>query len=204
MKDRSRPKSIFLIWRHETRLGDVRLKDSTEESNCLGPGFFIGIGAARAGTTWLYSMLQKRKEIYLPPVKELQYFNWTLEANREDFPEWKELLVDLKCRLLGKRAQTRLLNYFYQNSRAGDFYYSDKSTTIGTKAFSSLPDDIARTGKIHQPKRQCQRIRSERYRSWRQVRALFSYCVTPSREFGPTTAIKSERDFWIETKSSQH
>lgn len=36
---------------------------------------FIGIGAPRAATTWLYNILSTHPEIWLPPLKELHYFD---------------------------------------------------------------------------------------------------------------------------------
>lgn len=36
---------------------------------------FIGIGAQKAGTTWLYDMLAQNPSIWLPPLKELHYFD---------------------------------------------------------------------------------------------------------------------------------
>lgn len=36
---------------------------------------FLGIGAPRAGTTWLHANLQKHPEIWLTPVKEIHYFD---------------------------------------------------------------------------------------------------------------------------------
>jgi len=36
---------------------------------------FIGIGAPKAGTTWLYQALSEHPYIYLPPGKELQFFD---------------------------------------------------------------------------------------------------------------------------------
>jgi hypothetical protein len=36
---------------------------------------FLGIGAQKAATTWLFANLRHHPEIWLPPVKELQYFN---------------------------------------------------------------------------------------------------------------------------------
>ena len=36
---------------------------------------FIGIGAPRAGTTWLYTILMMHPKITLPPLKELHYFD---------------------------------------------------------------------------------------------------------------------------------
>lgn len=36
---------------------------------------FLCIGPEKTGTTWLYSTLKKHPDVYLPPVKELLYFN---------------------------------------------------------------------------------------------------------------------------------
>ncbi len=36
---------------------------------------FIGIGAQKAGTTWLHSNLQAHPEVWMPPIKELHYFD---------------------------------------------------------------------------------------------------------------------------------
>jgi len=44
--------------------------DSTDTS----PNF-IGIGAQKAGTTWLYSQLSKHPSVWMPPIKELHYFD---------------------------------------------------------------------------------------------------------------------------------
>ena len=37
---------------------------------------FLGIGAQKSGTTWLYANLKKHPEIYLPRKKEIHYFDW--------------------------------------------------------------------------------------------------------------------------------
>lgn len=39
------------------------------------PGF-IGIGAHKAGTTWLYQMLAQNPSIWLPPIKEVHFFDY--------------------------------------------------------------------------------------------------------------------------------
>jgi hypothetical protein len=36
---------------------------------------FLGIGAQKAGTTWLYLQLSKHPEIWLPPIKEIHFFD---------------------------------------------------------------------------------------------------------------------------------
>ena len=37
---------------------------------------FLGIGAKKAGTTWLWANMSQHPEIFLPPNKEIQFFNW--------------------------------------------------------------------------------------------------------------------------------
>lgn len=41
----------------------------------MKPNFLV-IGAAKAGTTWLYSCLYEHPEIYLPDIKELHFFSY--------------------------------------------------------------------------------------------------------------------------------
>lgn len=36
---------------------------------------FVCIGAVKAGTTWLYRMLAQHPDVWLPPMKEIHYFN---------------------------------------------------------------------------------------------------------------------------------
>ena len=36
---------------------------------------FLGIGTTRGGTTWLYISLSRHPDVWMPPVKELNYFN---------------------------------------------------------------------------------------------------------------------------------
>src|SRR5262245_13183400 len=36
---------------------------------------FLGIGAQKAGTTWLYEQLRRHPDVWLPPEKELHYFD---------------------------------------------------------------------------------------------------------------------------------
>ncbi|MDY6993754.1 MAG: sulfotransferase [Pseudomonadota bacterium] len=36
---------------------------------------FIGIGAQRSGTTWVANVMSLHPEIWVPPLKELHYFD---------------------------------------------------------------------------------------------------------------------------------
>ncbi len=49
-----------------------------------GQTLIFGVGAAKAGTSWLFDYLAHHDEVYLPTVKELHYFN-ALEFGRGKF-----------------------------------------------------------------------------------------------------------------------
>ena len=40
---------------------------------------FVGIGAQRAATTWIYQCLRQHPEVYVPEVKEVNFFSWHFE-----------------------------------------------------------------------------------------------------------------------------
>ncbi len=61
--------------------------------SCFAPDF-IGIGAAKAGTTWLYQILQHHPQIWMTPYKEIDYFCATL-GPRFSTPRRSRLMTDL-------------------------------------------------------------------------------------------------------------
>ena len=40
-----------------------------------GKTFMLGIGAQKAGTSWLHDYFSKRRDVFVPPVKELHHFD---------------------------------------------------------------------------------------------------------------------------------
>ena len=44
-------------------------------SKDIKPEFFVGLGSQRCGTTLMYNLLKKHSNVFMHPVKELQYFN---------------------------------------------------------------------------------------------------------------------------------
>jgi hypothetical protein len=73
------------------------------------PGF-IGIGTHKAGTTWLYQMLAQNPSIWLPPLKEVHFFD-KLNAT-EDHKRRRARHLD--------KAANRLANSDRQRGSAGD------------------------------------------------------------------------------------
>jgi hypothetical protein len=49
-------------------------RKATKMSDMTLPGF-ICIGAQKAGTTWLFEQLKSHPDIWMPPIKELHYFD---------------------------------------------------------------------------------------------------------------------------------
>lgn len=47
-----------------------------------GKTFYLGIGAPRCGTTWLYRNLRQNSDLYLPPIKELRFFKGLRSAEQ--------------------------------------------------------------------------------------------------------------------------
>ena len=81
--------------------------------------FFIGIGAARSGTTWLEAVLRRHPDIHLTRVKELHYFNWTLLREPASLPI--RAVLAAKRAILRPGLQERLLDGFYGNKHARRF-----------------------------------------------------------------------------------
>ena len=60
---------------------------------------FIGIGAQKAGTSWLWANLRRHADIWMPPLKELHYFDQNLEEGVLPSPLVAERLNDSRQRV---------------------------------------------------------------------------------------------------------
>lgn len=62
---------------------------------------FLCIGAQKGGTTWLNEQLARHPGIYLPPIKEVHYFNYRFSASdREWIPDHYRRSVTVRTRSL--------------------------------------------------------------------------------------------------------
>src|SRR5205085_9115453 len=55
------------------------------EASRLGPDFLC-MGAQRAGTGWLYEQLRNHPDFWMPPLKELHYFDRIARGGRDPRP----------------------------------------------------------------------------------------------------------------------
>ena len=111
-----------------------------------GPDFLV-IGAQRAGTTWLHRVLRQHLALWLPPVKELHYFD-RLDIKRTILSPKERRRVGLK-RLAS--LDPWLINYWFR-IRDDDWYASlfrgaqAKGLIAGeiTPAYATLGEDMLR------------------------------------------------------------
>jgi Sulfotransferase family len=112
----------------------------------MGPDFLV-IGAQRAGTTWLHRVLRQHPALWLPPVKELHYFD-RLETRRTILDPKERRRVGLK-RLLS--LDPWLVSYWL-SARSDDWYarlFRDakaKGLVAGeiTPAYATLDETVLR------------------------------------------------------------
>lgn len=101
---------------------------------------FLCVGAQKAGTSWLYRQLESHPDFWMPPVKELHYFDELsrvppVRSARARDKEGRHFLENVRC--LSERSHLALEEY-------GRLFASKRSLISGdiTPAYSTLNDEI--------------------------------------------------------------
>lgn len=157
-------------------------------STRIGPDF-VCIGAQKGGTTWLYENLSKHPEVWMPPVKEIHYFN-RLCVNKQLLGDWSvphpndlsryyHSLIKLKFKDL------RWMSNYYEYSMASERYlelFSEKYTgkyISGdvTPAYSTLEENgVSFASKVLDKNVPIFFImRNPIYRTWSVLKMLLRY-----------------------------
>jgi hypothetical protein len=128
---------------------------------------FLGIGVVRGGTTWLWQNLRQHPEIWLSPVKEINYFNRIFpilrgepESGRQPDPERPNLLwekiKDLRLKRLGRYLDNFSLaglvwQWRFYSGRPSPAWYRSLFRSAGdrvagdiTPHYSALAEDAVR------------------------------------------------------------
>jgi hypothetical protein len=103
---------------------------------------FLCIGAHKAGTTWLYQQLDSHPDFWMPPVKELHYFDQLSRVQRAAYPRCRDerdrrFLEQLKS--LSAEPGIDLANYGRLFEPKGSLFSGDISPN-----YSTLSDEIIR------------------------------------------------------------
>ncbi len=127
---------------------------------------FIGIGAQKAGTTWLYRNLQAHPEIWMPPIKELHYFDEKIEleggfvsrlrGNRPAEVRWRRQIRARFRHPLERLTSRELswdLKYFF--GTPGDGWYASLFKSGSGKVTGEMTPDYAileklRVARVHE------------------------------------------------------
>jgi hypothetical protein len=77
---------------------------------------FMCIGAQKAGTTWLYAMLKQHPDVWVPPIKEVHFFD-KLSNNNRDLSRY-QVLAKKRMELAGEvDLGSDLVGYFEKLSQ---------------------------------------------------------------------------------------
>jgi len=123
------------------------------------PGFLC-IGAARAGTSWLHRNLKKHPQVWLPPLKELHYFDFQRRGAKDYYPipntnvwgmGWKWYLrhsAGLMKRLLTFRVRFRWAMHYIFGRRSDRWYQKlfrpDRLSGEITPSYMLMPEHVVR------------------------------------------------------------
>jgi len=68
-------------WSFKPRVGIDDKKENCSSTGQAGPNFLC-VGAHKGGTTWLYQQLDSHPDFWMPPLKELHYFDQLSRVQR--------------------------------------------------------------------------------------------------------------------------
>jgi len=165
----------------------------------MGKIDFIGIGAQKAGTTWLYLRLKELPDFSFPVIREIHYFdrnpqyasaNTLSETNalkRLRNVKWvqKSLKKVIQSLLNGNPNKAKWLMKWYYLNYSDNWYLSlfnsvDKLTGEFTPSYSFLKNrDIRRIYKIAPHAKIILLLRNPIERAWSQYRFQF---ISPSKK----------------------
>lgn len=102
---------------------------------------FLGIGAQKSATRWLYNQLKRHPEVYLTPIKELHYFDKLRKVDtydeRYELDVWKNNFHKMSfARVLNLRWQYK----FFYGEYSDDWYASLFSRAGHRKAGEITPE----------------------------------------------------------------
>lgn len=110
---------------------------------------FVGIGAQRSGTGWLYRNLRRHPDCFLAPIKEVHYFD-SLDDTVLSLPKTYQRGYRFK-RHVKTCIQSVIASAIYQERNFNltrDFWWQYFSEGSNIDWYTNLFDQAARTGKI--------------------------------------------------------
>src|SRR5438034_3343618 len=81
---------MHLAWPFRASIGNGRDEEADRSSRGDACPDFLCVGAQKAGTSWLYRQCEPHGDFWMPPLKELHYFNKLTKATRANSPRCRD------------------------------------------------------------------------------------------------------------------
>lgn len=108
---------------------------SVEVDSPYDPSFLI-IGAQKAATTWLFQMLNQHQDIFIPDIKEVNFFNKS-DNYQKGLAWYREQFLDCENeKVLGDATP----NYLWTSSSDRDLKESNRNPDIPSLVHNDYPD----------------------------------------------------------------
>jgi hypothetical protein len=129
-------------WPFNARGSGDRRREGNRSPTCGAGPDFLCIGAHKAGSTWLYQQLDSHPDFWMPPVKELHYFDQLSKVQRAARPrcrDERDLRFLERLKSLSAEPTIDLENY-------GRLFESKASLLSGdiSPNYSTLNDEVIR------------------------------------------------------------
>jgi hypothetical protein len=106
---------------------------------------FLCVGAQKAGTTWLYHQLNSHPDFWMPPIKELHYFNQMSHSRHPDQAIWRKAPArDERDRFFFAAMDALCSTPFIDRQRYGRLFAPKGELLSGdvTPVYSIVPEEM--------------------------------------------------------------
>jgi hypothetical protein len=132
--------TVRFVWPFKARVGGDGEKEENRPSAGEARPDFLCVGSQRSGTSWLYFQLELHPDFWMPPIKEIHYFD-DLSRNRRLFPprqrDERDICFLESMKRLSARPYIDLENYGRLFMHKGSLFSGDISP-----GYSTLSDEI--------------------------------------------------------------
>ncbi len=162
---------------------------------------FIGIGAHKSGTSWIFERLKEIDDFELPPIKEIHYFDRKYKQNKlhftKRFSNFKSYVDCVKICVLNFNKINWFYNWYFNNYSDKWYVSLFKSKKIQgeiTPAYSILSiEEIKRLKKVANPQKILFIIRNPVDRAW----SHYQYLIQRGKKIDKKNLIKEIKSFML-------
>jgi hypothetical protein len=133
---------VQFVWPYKRRLSCYAPASKFE---CDARPDFLCVGAQKAGTTWLYHQLNSHPSFWMPPLKELHYFDQMSRSRHPDPSSWRSVpLRDGRDQFFVEAMDALCATPFIDRRHYGQLFAPKGELLSGdiTPLYGALPEEI--------------------------------------------------------------